>query len=259
MPGIKLLAISAILLGLSSSLVFAQQPQMNFLYLNSREVMRQAQTELRERHYYDGPINGLLTPATQKALRKFQGHEDLRKTQYLDADTAERLGLRAKFTGNQISVSSHEAMVEAQVQLKEEGYYDGPIDGLLTDSTVKALKKFQDHKDLPETGRLDLPTTDALGMSVYTVSHDDMRVFLYNLDSPETIAYTQKELMARKYYDGPIDGTLTEQTREALKRFQSDKNLPATGRLDRTTASRLGLNPAGIPYLEVYQKHYDHD
>lgn len=40
---------------------------------------------------------------------------------------------------------------------------------------------------------------------------------------------------------GPVDGVLGEQTSLALKRYQREQGLPITGRLDRLTFERLGI------------------
>lgn len=45
----------------------------------------------------------------------------------------------------------------AQGQLQHDGFYSGPIDGIVGRQTGKALLAFQQQKGLPETGRLDGP------------------------------------------------------------------------------------------------------
>ena len=52
---------------------------------------------------------------------------------------------------------------------------------------------------------------------------------------------TQQRLKALGYDPGPIDGICRQQTTEALRQFQMDSELQATGELDQATARRLGI------------------
>ena len=51
----------------------------------------------------------------------------------------------------------------------------------------------------------------------------------------------QNQLRLRGYYDGPSDGWLNSDTREALLEFQRSEGLTVTGRFDDATMTRLGL------------------
>ncbi|MCI0485187.1 MAG: peptidoglycan-binding protein [Blastocatellia bacterium] len=52
----------------------------------------------------------------------------------------------------------------------------------------------------------------------------------------------QHALNEQGYEAGPVDGLVGPQTRSALARFQRDNGLPETGRIDRETARKLGLD-----------------
>lgn len=54
----------------------------------------------------------------------------------------------------------------------------------------------------------------------------------------------QHALIQRGYNPGPIDGSMDEATREALKEFQRDSNLEVTGTLNAATARNLGVETA---------------
>lgn len=49
----------------------------------------------------------------------------------------------------------------------------------------------------------------------------------------------QARLKNLGYYKGDISGTLDEETRKAIRRFQRDKNLPETGEADQATRDAL--------------------
>ncbi|MCP3677771.1 MAG: peptidoglycan-binding protein [Deltaproteobacteria bacterium] len=73
-----------------------------------------------------------------------------------------------------------------------------------------------------------------------------------------TIQETQKRLANRGLNPGPIDGLWGGRTERALKRFQKDSGLPATGRLDRATRKKLGLKGSVIELLFYYSPDCTH-
>lgn len=63
--------------------------------------------------------------------------------------------------------------------------------------------------------------------------------------SPRMVRSAQSALHDRNAYDGPMNGRLDGQTRQALANFQSQNGLPVTGDLDQRTAGLLGLVVSG--------------
>jgi peptidoglycan hydrolase-like protein with peptidoglycan-binding domain len=63
--------------------------------------------------------------------------------------------------------------------------------------------------------------------------------------APERIRDAQTALAQRKYYNGPANGRLDDDTRRALFEFQADAGFRATGNLDGRTARALGVSLAG--------------
>jgi len=59
-----------------------------------------------------------------------------------------------------------QATMEVQQKLDEQGVRAGKPDGLWGPETEQAVRDFQQKKDLPATGRLDLPTLAALGVDL---------------------------------------------------------------------------------------------
>ena len=55
------------------------------------------------------------------------------------------------------------------------------------------------------------------------------------------VSQIQSALSRAGYYSGPVDGSLGPETRNALRRYQRDRGLTATGRIDRATINALGL------------------
>jgi hypothetical protein len=64
-----------------------------------------------------------------------------------------------------LPLSSTEMIRRAQVALKEQGYYEGQTDGVMSPRTSNSLKTFQRENNLPQTGDLDPATANKLGIT----------------------------------------------------------------------------------------------
>jgi His-Xaa-Ser repeat protein HxsA len=56
-----------------------------------------------------------------------------------------------------------------------------------------------------------------------------------------TVIQVQTILKQRKYYSGIVDGLMGRATSTAIQKYQTDRNLPATGQIDATLLNDLGL------------------
>jgi peptidoglycan hydrolase-like protein with peptidoglycan-binding domain len=81
----------------------------------------------------------------------------------------------------------------------------------------------------------------------------------------EAIQFAQIALRDRGYYTGPINGQVSVATRDAVRRYQRDHNLPVTGQLDLRTARDLGVasesgfETAAIDIASVRAERIDRD
>jgi peptidoglycan hydrolase-like protein with peptidoglycan-binding domain len=62
----------------------------------------------------------------------------------------------------------------------------------------------------------------------------------------ETVRQVQEELRKRNLYFGNIDGQTSPVVTDALKRYQTRKGFPITGKLDRDTATSLHIQAATV-------------
>ena len=125
---------------------------------------------------------------------------------------------------------------DAQQALRERGYYRGVVDGVVGPITEAAVRGFQRDQNLPVTGRLDTQTVQNLLNEAPVPSASPST-------SPLTdVQMAQRELRLRGYYTGPIDGVIGPQTTAAVRGYQRDHNLSATGRLDARTMRSLSLS-----------------
>ena len=63
--------------------------------------------------------------------------------------------------------------------------------------------------------------------------------------SSENIKQVQEALKNKGHDPGPADGVMGPKTQQALRAFQKDSGMQATGRLDDKTASALGVDASG--------------
>ena len=119
-----------------------------------------AQQRLKDRGYYSGPMDGVMGPRTAVALRAYQRDHGLSVTGQLDTQTASALVSETSTTAT-IAVPVVDIRT-AQRQLKDRGYYSGPVDGVIGPATEGALRAYQRDRGLKVTGRLDSPTVRSL-------------------------------------------------------------------------------------------------
>lgn len=58
---------------------------------------------------------------------------------------------------------------------------------------------------------------------------------------PETIQKAQQALKEKGFYKGEVSGKMDTNTRDAIKAFQAQQGIRETGRLNKETRQRLGI------------------
>lgn len=64
--------------------------------------------------------------------------------------------------------------------------------------------------------------------------------------SADDIKQIQDKLQQQGYKVGNIDGKLGPATQQALRQFQKDKGIQASGKPDQQTLAALDINPSGV-------------
>lgn len=166
-----------------------------------------------------------------------------------------------------------------QRTLSQRGYDAGPADGVYGQSTQQALRNFQRDQKLNASGQLDSQTLAALGVVAEGsraatgpaqqeyqsttrrgAMMDDQRRQQARAPtrlSDEQVRDLQQELSSRGYDAGPADGKWGRNTQQALRQFQQDQNLPASGQPDQRTLAALGVGGAGIQTGEMPAREDD--
>jgi peptidoglycan hydrolase-like protein with peptidoglycan-binding domain len=216
----------------------------------SAEV-RDAQQRLRSAGLYDGPVDGLYGPDTRAAIERFQSNRGLTVTGRLDDQTRSSL-LTAGAGTTPVTLSDATDVRTLQNRLRQLNFYDGPADGVWGPGTQVAVENFQRARGL-RVGQVNEATISAMGLDPATfpsraavpASGAGNAAVAEPLD-PGVVRGIQQRLRQRGYYSGGIDGVWGPRTERALAKFQRSRGLEATGNLNPTTASALGLNPNNL-------------
>jgi uncharacterized surface protein with fasciclin (FAS1) repeats len=123
-----------------------------------------------------------------------------------------------------------------QTDLATAGYYRGEVDGVYGPETIAAVERLQEDFDLPVTGLMDPASQAALAE-------------VLGQQESAQVAALQGILTATGHYGGPIDGVWSLEVEDALKEFQTELGVPATGIVDAATlrAFEAALAEAGVP------------
>ena len=122
---------------------------------------------------------------------------------------------------------------DLQTALHAAGYYDGPIDGVYGPTTVEAVEALQTDEGLPTTGYADRATAAALDEKIKAANGESATA------AAAATASVQSTLKLAGYWTGPVDGVWTPELTDALKTFQTDLGVPATGAVDAATLQAL--------------------
>lgn len=144
-------------------------------------------------------------------------------------DSREGSDVDAGGTGPDLPLSSAEMVRRAQVALRDQGYYEGDPDGVMSPRTSGALRAYQREHKLPETGDLDPQTAKSLGI-VGASSANERRPSSSSRDeraeaapSSEGTLATVLSASANRTLDGAIYVLITTQANTAGWRWYGEQ------------------------------------
>jgi peptidoglycan endopeptidase LytF len=176
------------------------------------------------------------------------------------------------------SQESHPQIRSAQRELKNDGFYNGTVDGVNGPMTQRAIRQYQRSNNLQANGRLDRQTCNKLGMTGNMgeanrsadenngamnnkgqnrwnndhramnenngnqYSHDR---YMNQSRSSSTVEAAQRQLKQKGLYHGAVDGVNGAMTQAAVRRYQQHNNLRVNGELDNQTLNNLGVSTNG--------------
>jgi peptidoglycan hydrolase-like protein with peptidoglycan-binding domain len=112
-----------------------------------------------------------------------------------------------------------------QQQLTDLGNYDGEVDGLSGPKTEEAIKAYQRKHDLQVDGKATAELLDRIRFNRRIVE-----IAKPSVPDPR-VQLVQSGLSELGYSPGPVDGLLGDQTRDAIRKFERDRRLPASGEI----------------------------
>lgn len=239
------------------------------LFVSPSQV-RLVQSKLREQGRKPGD-SGAWDEATVSEVRDFQKANGLAPTGQLDTSllSALEIGdvlegetssrfldglLRADHTSDEglkgrgapLYVSP---LHVAQIQhlLREQGYYEGQIDGAWGPDTARAANTFREAKGLEASDGLDIDLLRTLNQLRSDVPKVAAAAASHTMGAPlqagpVAIRALQRELGKQGHEAGAIDGVWGDNTRQALRDFQQQHDLETTGTLTLPTLAALGVD-----------------
>ena len=141
-----------------------------------RELVRDAQRQLKALGFNPGDVDGNFGSQTEAAVRAYQQKYRLTETGRLDETTLRSLlpertqaapapvsrSDRELAAPAPVGRSDRELVRRAQRQLRALGFNPGGVDGTFGPETAAAVRAYQQAYRLPETGRLDEITLRSL-------------------------------------------------------------------------------------------------
>jgi peptidoglycan hydrolase-like protein with peptidoglycan-binding domain len=127
-----------------------------------------------------------------------------------------------------------------QRELRQRGYEPGAANGVANPTTRAAIMAYQRDHGLPLTGepseellKAIVFETSAVARTPRTGGSAERR------NHSERVRNLQQWLAALGYTVGKIDGRIGEGTRQAIRKFETDQGLPATGRVTGQLVAQL--------------------
>lgn len=137
----------------------------------------------------------------------------------------------------------YDPVVEAvQRELAAAGYYKGAVDGVIGRKTRQAITAYQQAAGLEADGQ---PSADLADHIRFTREVAEASLFTGSVEaSPDAelraaVRRVQTGLAELAYSPGEINGELTSQTRDAIRAFERDRNLPQTGEISDALLAEL--------------------
>lgn len=209
-------------------------------------IIQYLQESLSLLGYYEGPIDGDLSPEVREAVSAFQKDQGLPVNGTFDAATVSALAAA--------SPEVQTMLVQAlQTQLLQLGFYRGPIDGnAKTPAMTEAVKSLQRAAGIPVDGVFGqqsyvalqelydqeiggIPKPPPTGTGKPQPEEGDGSVNL----TPAQVLKMQQRLVELGYRPGTPDGRYGIQTSSALLAFQKREGLPRNSEVTPEVLARL--------------------
>ena len=213
--------------------------------------VRRMERRLRALGYLDEEPDNVFDDYTMAVVKAFQNAEGLSPTGTADRQTIDALfsadaAVAERFVAHDIYVGdANDAVVAVQEAMAQYGMLGAVIDGKYGSDLQTALERFHAYlveNDSPYAEHFAMydgmtaAAQELLATEDFFVYHEDVK----SGASEAEVLRVQRRLFSLYYIsEGVIDGKVGEKTREAIRAFQENNRLEATGVADEETQRAL--------------------
>jgi peptidoglycan hydrolase-like protein with peptidoglycan-binding domain len=212
------------------------------------ELTREVQQRLKDEGFYYGEVDGQGGAETDAAIRRYQIRYGLRVNGQLNDETLKSLGVSRNATGNaekQPSPGEVKPPPDSGYSAPNYGrrYYPPGPDGYEPPPGSRGFNGYREFAPMPYGGLAGL-----FAGTLYERAPAEVQ--------RNVLMAIQGELSKNGFYQYEIDGVPGPATADAIARFQHDRDLRPTGRLDNETLDELQVMPGqrnGPPTMGMHR------
>ncbi len=200
---------------------------------SSRQIT-DIQDALRTLGYEAGRRTGRLTEETRAAIRSYESDQGLLASGQPSAELLRHMRRNIEAAPHKSVDADANTIAGIQADLRMRGYPIPRVTGQMDAQTRQAIREYQQGQGVAVTGEPSAALLAQLrAASREPVPAEDL--------TREQRAAAQRALNARGYEAGPPDGVLGPRSRGAIRTFQVDNDIGASGELTSRTMALLGL------------------
>jgi|GEM_PF-154657 len=200
------------------------------------------QNSLITLNYLSGNPDGYFGYNTKVAVKNFQRDNNLFVNGIVDQNMLRVIKFRLENPNSVSEPTIKEGdkniyVKRAQLRLQTSNFFHGVSDGIFGPDTTKAVRDFQESRNLiidgvigPETWRAINRSFSAVDIPVPTIIDP-----LKEGDIGDAVVTVQKSLSALNIFDSEINGIFGFETTKAIEQFQRENNLPIDGIVNQRT------------------------
>ena len=200
---------------------------------------------LKKLGYFNGPVTGNFASLTQKAVIGFQRANRLAVDGVVGISTERSLQQACQarnpggnVTGDLRQGSRGASVSRLQQDLRQLGYFYGPVNGYFGLDTQQAVIRFQQASRLAADGVVGSRTKQAIAIRRGEGEGGEYPVLSENSSGP-AVTRLQQLLQQRGYFNTNPTGRFGPITRNAVIAFQRSSGLPGNGVANRQTWDAL--------------------
>lgn len=211
---------------------------------DERDLTRVVQARLNALGYDAGPADGAMGDQTMTAIQAFERESGLPVTGKPSAELATNLEValgekekaEAEKAADQKAAAPDPKLVQTvKTELNKRGYNAGVEDGAVTEQTSIAVRAYQADAGLDANGKVSEDLLAHLQANPEAPAAETM--------SPAQVTDLERELEARGYRAGTVDGRVDGDLRAAIRMYQADSGVEVTGEPSAELLAQVQATP----------------